>query len=64
MLEAARRLRNGNGSNGEGKGKGTGKADKLVARGFAWMFSGARMPAPRLVDFVLDRVEKEERRVS
>jgi hypothetical protein len=24
-----------------------------VARGFAWMFSGARLPAPRLLDTVL-----------
>ncbi|MGE5183209.1 MAG: NAD(P)/FAD-dependent oxidoreductase [Acidobacteriota bacterium] len=26
----------------------------VVARGFAWMFSGARLPAPRVVDRVLD----------
>jgi menaquinone-9 beta-reductase len=25
-----------------------------IARGFAWMFSGARLPAPRLLDLVLD----------
>jgi hypothetical protein len=24
-----------------------------VARGFAWMFSGARLPAPRLIDAAL-----------
>jgi flavin-dependent dehydrogenase len=28
-----------------------------VSRGFAWMFSGARLPAPRLVDFALDRAD-------
>jgi len=26
---------------------------RAVARGFAWMFSGARLPAPRLIDLVL-----------
>jgi hypothetical protein len=24
-----------------------------VARGFAWMFSGAKLPAPRLLDLLL-----------
>jgi flavin-dependent dehydrogenase len=28
-----------------------------IARGFAWMFSGARLPAPRLLDLVLGRGE-------
>jgi flavin-dependent dehydrogenase len=28
-----------------------------VSKGFAWLFSGARLPAPRLVDFALDRAE-------
>ena len=33
---------------------GGGKfARQAVARGFAWMFSGARLPAPRLVDAAL-----------
>jgi hypothetical protein len=27
--------------------------DAAIARGFAWMFSGARLPAPRLFDLVL-----------
>jgi len=35
-----------------------GRASKLgsyaVARGFGWMFSGAKLPAPRLLDRVLD----------
>jgi len=72
VIEAARRLmdrgqakRNGNAkSKGNGKGKRSSAADRFVARGFAWMFSGSPLPAPRLVDFVLDRVAKEERHVS
>jgi hypothetical protein len=28
-------------------------AGRAVATGFAWMFSGARLPAPRLVDLTL-----------
>lgn len=65
VLEAARKLkrpRNGNG-NGNGKTAGPRRLDQAVARGFAWLFSGARLPAPRVVDFVLDRVVKEERDV-
>jgi flavin-dependent dehydrogenase len=31
---------------------------RAVSRGFAWMFSGARLPAPRLVDLGLDVAEK------
>jgi flavin-dependent dehydrogenase len=60
VLEAGRRLSRKT----TGARKASGPADRFVARGFAWMFSGARLPAPRLVDFVLDRVIKEERRVS
>ncbi len=62
ILEAARRLTN----RGKAASKPTGKsrADRFVARGFGWMFSGARLPVPKLVDFVLDRVAKEEPRVS
>ena len=62
MLEAGRRLRRP--SSGTRKSPSRGAADPLVARGFAWMFSGSRLPAPKLVDFVLDRVIKEERRVG
>ncbi|HVT06082.1 MAG TPA: NAD(P)/FAD-dependent oxidoreductase [Polyangia bacterium] len=36
---------------------GAGFARHAVARGFAWMFSGARLPAPRLVDAALSVVE-------
>jgi flavin-dependent dehydrogenase len=65
VVEAARRMRRNGKTNGQANGaKRTSRADKLVARGFAWMFSGSRWPAPRLIDFVLDRVVKEERRVS
>jgi menaquinone-9 beta-reductase len=31
---------------------------RAVAHGFAWMFSGARLPAPRLVDLVLRSLER------
>jgi flavin-dependent dehydrogenase len=32
---------------------GTSLASVTVARGFAWMFSGAKLPAPRLLDLLL-----------
>jgi flavin-dependent dehydrogenase len=31
---------------------------RAVVDGFAWMFSGAPLPAPRLIDFVLSRAEE------
>lgn len=31
-------------------------ANRAVARGFAWLFSGARLPVPRLLDLVLNRI--------
>ena len=31
---------------------------RALARGFAWMFSGARLPAPRIVDLALAAVER------
>jgi flavin-dependent dehydrogenase len=34
---------------------------RAIARGFAWMFSGARLPAPRLLDLALGVVERGER---
>ncbi|HUQ07254.1 MAG TPA: NAD(P)/FAD-dependent oxidoreductase [Kofleriaceae bacterium] len=55
---------NGNGdSNGDGHAKhGESRlaryAGSAVATGFAWMFSGARVPAPRLVDLALSAVER------
>jgi flavin-dependent dehydrogenase len=33
------------------------KTRHAVGRGFAWMFSGAPLPAPQLIDFALDRGE-------
>ena len=33
-------------------------ARRAIARGFAWMFSGARLPAPRLLDLVLGVVDR------
>jgi menaquinone-9 beta-reductase len=36
-------------------GSSLGRA--AIARGFAWMFSGGRLPAPRLLDLVLGRGE-------
>jgi menaquinone-9 beta-reductase len=31
--------------------------DATIARGFAWLFSGAKLPAPRILDFVLGNGE-------
>jgi len=61
LLEAARRFM----PNGKAKRNGTSKlTDRAIARGFAWMFSGARLPMPRLLDMVLDRVVKEQPHAS
>ena len=38
-----------------------GPARRAVASGFAWMFSGARLPAPRLIDLALAGAEKVRR---
>ncbi|HMG20955.1 MAG TPA: NAD(P)/FAD-dependent oxidoreductase [Kofleriaceae bacterium] len=48
----------GNGSGNGAAGNGNGAAGNAVgvatiARGFAWMFSGAKLPAPRLLDLLL-----------
>lgn len=61
LVEAGRRLKRK--SNGKPATRAP-RGDKLVARGFAWMFSGSRLPAPRLIDFVLDRLVKETPRVG
>jgi flavin-dependent dehydrogenase len=34
-------------------GPGSRLASRAIAGGFAWMFSGARLPAPRVIDLVL-----------
>lgn len=59
LVEAARRLKRRANAKANGKTNGTktpGRTDRFVARGFAWMFSGTPLPAPKLVDFVLDHV--------
>jgi menaquinone-9 beta-reductase len=33
------------------------KSRHAISRGFAWMFSGSRLPAPHFIDFALDRVD-------
>jgi flavin-dependent dehydrogenase len=53
-LGAAMKTKN-NGSNGATPSR---PARAAIARGFAWMFSGARLPAPRLVDLVLRSLER------
>jgi len=45
-------------------GGGARFARQAVARGFAWMFSGARLPAPRLVDAALAVAETWTKRRS
>jgi flavin-dependent dehydrogenase len=48
LLELARKLPRKQG------GKPGPLSRKAMARGFAWMFSGARLPAPRLIDVVME----------
>lgn len=49
-----------------GKGGSKSPASRLgrraIARGFAWMFSGARLPAPKLVDIALGLAEWNDNR--
>jgi len=40
-----------------GKSLGAALTHATIARGFAWMFSGAKLPAPRILDFVLGNGE-------
>jgi len=54
LIEAGRRMRRGRPA-GKVPRRLQALADRAVARGFAWMFSGARLPAPRLFDAVLGR---------
>ena len=54
LVEAGRRLRNNRPASTKPK-KPPGKLTRrAVARGFAWMFSGARLPAPRVIDAVME----------
>jgi flavin-dependent dehydrogenase len=57
--EAAASLRRG-----ERAGRGSVLGRRAIATGFAWMFSGARLPAPRLIDLALRGVERLARRAS
>lgn len=65
IVETARALRRNGSSPAPARVRKSARAqalaDKAVARGFAWLFSGARLPAPRVFDFVLDRMVKEAR---
>ncbi len=47
LLELARRKKGGVGTPGP-------LTRKAIAKGFAWMFSGSRLPAPRLIDAVME----------
>ncbi|MBV8755728.1 MAG: NAD(P)/FAD-dependent oxidoreductase [Deltaproteobacteria bacterium] len=54
LVEAGRRLRKNRPASTKPK-KPPGKLTRrAVARGFAWMFSGARLPAPRVIDAVME----------
>jgi len=59
VMAAARKLRDRLPQrNGKTNGKTNGKqpiARGAVARGFAWMFSGRPLPAPRVIDFLVGR---------
>lgn len=34
-----------------------GEGREIPCHGWSWMFSGARLPAPHLIDFALDRLD-------
>ena len=54
LLAAAGRIKRGGAPASKGLAFKLGRY--VVARGFGWMFSGARLPVPRLVDRVLDHL--------
>lgn len=58
LREAAGALAGRPSSGGRGRGRGARLGRRAVASGFAWMFSGARLPAPRLVDAGLTLAER------
>lgn len=59
VIETARALRARPGRAGERRWRVMSPlAERTVARGFAWLFSGARLPVPRVVDFVVDQVRR------
>jgi flavin-dependent dehydrogenase len=55
---AARPRRRASRGSPNGVARGSRLGRRALARGFAWMFSGARLPAPRLVDLALAAVER------
>ena len=57
VMAAARKLRDRlpARSNGHPRKPGKPMARGAVARGFAWMFSGRPLPAPRVIDFLVGR---------
>jgi len=71
VATARRRQDGGDAGRGSDAGAGHRRSDppstasrlrrRAVARGFAWMFSGARLPAPRLLDLVLGVVDRGAR---
>jgi flavin-dependent dehydrogenase len=54
LFELGRKMKRN--SNGKSASKSS-PLDRAVARAFAWTFSGSRLPAPRVIDFVLDKME-------
>jgi flavin-dependent dehydrogenase len=58
LREAAGALGGRPSSSSGGARQGSRFARRAVARGFAWMFSGARLPAPRFVDAGLALAER------
>ena len=58
LREAAGALGGRPASGAGGRRTGARLGRRAVARGFAWMFSGARLPAPRLVDVGLALAER------
>ena len=45
-----------------GEARASRIARRAITRGFAWMFSGARLPAPKLVDIALGLAEWDDNR--
>jgi len=54
----AARLDGGDGSRGRRTSRASRLGARAVATTFAWMFSGARLPAPRLIDLALAGAER------
>jgi flavin-dependent dehydrogenase len=58
LAASAKKKKNGNGASTRVPDAVRRLGKRAVARGFAWMFSGARLPAPRLIDLALSQAEK------